>query len=351
MKPLEIETLHYRRIYGYFKDTVADIILGEVAGDYDGRIRQNLLSEGAEILPGEAPRLLPLVKRALKAAGTDFPVELLLNREAGNLARAVPSSRSESENYIILSPDSLCLSNAALGFIIGHEVGHIAFRHQVLKWIVGTVYTEDSTMPPFIHNEYSIWSRCAELSADRVGLAATGSHSAAEEAFGMMEDSSESNREERLHCLVEPETVNDIHKKMTASPESGFSSQLVRLLVAAGDILARSDGRRHRSEKAYMLNRISRHGYIGDLNRRPDMAECERETADAAGIIRADYPERMKEAFLNLAIIIVRDGKVARKEYQELQRIGRDYLGIDDDSMNSLILRVFRSGFFDPAGE
>jgi Zn-dependent protease with chaperone function len=65
---------------------------------------------------------------------------------------------------------------AGPGFVIGHELGHVALGHTRLSTLVGGLLGVP-TVPffsAFLLPAFLWWSRCAEYSADRAGLIACG---------------------------------------------------------------------------------------------------------------------------------------------------------------------------------
>jgi len=69
-----------------------------------------------------------------------------------------------------------CLDDDELRFVIGHEFGHILFQHTRVNSLLGGLAGVPGL--PFLSGLAVIallsWSRCAEFSADRVGLLACG---------------------------------------------------------------------------------------------------------------------------------------------------------------------------------
>lgn len=350
--PQEIE--HFDRLFAFFQGTVADLILGEVAESHDRGIRAGLERAGARpIDPAHDARISTLLTETQAALGFDGPIDLYWSAGAGSFARAIPSSTSEAYNFVICSPSVRALSDAALIFLLGHEVAHIAFRHQVLRWIMETVFPAGSQMPPFLRNELEVWAQCAELSCDRAGVhTAGGVLDAAREVFAAVETPALPPVEDRLRVLADPGTLDEVYGRMLRRPTSSYAQQLVELLDAAGALLARADGNVLENERSYILNRISRHSYAGTgLEARLDASVAEARALVAGAAIRDGHPDRANEAFLNLAVVVVRDGKVTAEEYALLTRLGRDALGLDAGAMRDLLLRVFRSEFFRPFDE
>ena len=72
-------------------------------------------------------------------------------------------------------------SEQELAFVIGHEIGHLMFDHTELPMpLIATIRDRSGNIVPLkIALELFIWSRSAEVSADRAGLLACGSLNAA----------------------------------------------------------------------------------------------------------------------------------------------------------------------------
>lgn len=64
------------------------------------------------------------------------------------------------------------LSLDEMGFVIGHEIGHILFGHSYVTKAIQYVYPEYEKLPPFLMKLYEVWRKLAEISCDRIGLLA-----------------------------------------------------------------------------------------------------------------------------------------------------------------------------------
>lgn len=356
------ERKHFDAVYAFFEGTVADIILAEISVTQDGQLKAHLQQQGNRLF-ADAPdsRVARELQAARDALAARFPVELLWGEPGTGLARAIPSSATDSCNYIVLADEVRSLPDAALRFVIAHELAHIGYRHGVLRWIVQTVYPGRSAIPPYLSNEYDVWSRCAELSADRAAFFAVAGDSdrrcpealgAGETVLGRLPVDAEPNPQARLRCLREPRAIDDVYSTFLNQPRDEFAGQLVRFIIAAGELLANVDGEYLSAERSFLVNRVSRHTYAGALGTKTDRQgdPWTRVLLTGRGI-RDGFPGRVREAFLNLAILVVRDGKVTRDEYESLVRVGDEVLGLDADTIRGLLLRVFRSDYYQPFQE
>jgi len=353
---LKRELVHYKRIRSFFDDTVARIILEEMAAGKDRELFTTLEQEDCRSLEQESRKCEVILNSCRRILNTDIPAILMKGPAEKGMARVLPSPSRETANYIVLSPEALEMPEGPLSFVLGHEMAHLAFSHHVLRWIIDTVFPPEQAMPPYLANEFAIWQQYAELSADRAGLAICGSITDMKTVIRRLNKEGLPSPEDRLACLTDPQAESRVYNAMLRIPEDGFQLALVRLLRVFGEILIRSDGKSGESEKAYLINRISRHSYIdpeetGNGQWFPEEENTEVGMKAAGKEIRERFPDRREEAFLNLAIIIVRDGRVTENEYLQLSQIATTHLGLDESTVHRLLLRVFRSGYYSPFEE
>lgn len=84
---------------------------------------------------------------------------------------------SYGKNFITLTSELIAsLSDEQLRFVIGHEIGHWIFNINDVTALIGQAYDGEERIPSVsMHNLLATWKKCAELSADRVGLLCCGS--------------------------------------------------------------------------------------------------------------------------------------------------------------------------------
>ncbi len=91
---------------------------------------------------------------------------------------------AEAEHFDISISSALVkdFSAAEIRFVMGHELGHVLFQHQLIPaglWL----NTEEQKLSDNTLLQLFKWSRAAELSADRIGFLSCGDLSAAANAF------------------------------------------------------------------------------------------------------------------------------------------------------------------------
>ncbi len=146
--------------------------------------RRRLLVGALRLRRGMVPRLVTAFDACRALVGFTVPVELfvkpdpmfgafMMKSPTGPLALAVTSRTIEA------------FSDAELRHVVGHELAHALYDHTRLPMPL-TAMVEDLAGPIVGRAkamELYLWSRAAELSADRVGLLCAGDVDAAARAF------------------------------------------------------------------------------------------------------------------------------------------------------------------------
>ena len=125
-----------------------------------------------------APRLIALLDEARATLGFDEAIELFVGQEAMVNASSMHAIR-EGEPHVIELTSALVerMNDDELRFVMGHELGHLAFRHHRARLSVaafGVDETGESKAPSLLVRRLESWDRLAEISADRAGLMVVG---------------------------------------------------------------------------------------------------------------------------------------------------------------------------------
>jgi hypothetical protein len=153
------------------------IVQHYVASGRASSMRTMMLATQLRLTRMLSPRLHGLFKECRKTVGFDNEVELYVVNNSDINAFALHAS-SENEPHIVSVTSGTVerMTDEELRFVLGHELGHIAFDHyranQVNFALDGE--NEDSQMPALLQARMHTWDRLAELSADRSGFLATG---------------------------------------------------------------------------------------------------------------------------------------------------------------------------------
>jgi uncharacterized tellurite resistance protein B-like protein len=121
-----------------------------------------------------APRLVALLDRAREKLKFDEPLEMFVGQNPVVNAAAMHRI-SDEEPHVISLTSALVerMTDAELGFVLGHELGHLAFRHyraRLAEAAFGRDAQDGSKAPPLLRRRLESWDRLAEISADRAGF-------------------------------------------------------------------------------------------------------------------------------------------------------------------------------------
>ncbi len=147
---------------------------GAIADSYDF-----ILSTQLRLTPILAPRLCSLLAEVRERLAFADPVDLFVAADASVNAFAM-YSLGEGRPHVLSLTSGLVerMTDDELRFVFGHEIGHLAYRHdkagQVFQALRPDPQTGANPMPPMLAARLDTWSRIAELSSDRAGLAAVG---------------------------------------------------------------------------------------------------------------------------------------------------------------------------------
>jgi tellurite resistance protein len=134
----------------------------------DGGVRKELLATSVRLSAGMAPRIASALEHCVGALGVAAQVELYVYANAAFNAHCM---RPEKGRLMLLFSSSLIESfdDDELRFVMGHELGHHIFEHHRIP-----VNAEEAKIGGPLALTLFAWSRYAEVSADRAGLACTG---------------------------------------------------------------------------------------------------------------------------------------------------------------------------------
>ena len=133
--------------------------------------------------PQVGGRLYELTQEILQLLEfTDREVAFYISNDARFYAMSHYSRNEEEPHYVVFSS---CLverhTDEEMRFVIGHELGHLIYRHSMLEFVMDYLYP--SGPPNFIKNIFHLWRNLGEMSCDRVGSLAVGNFDAAASAM------------------------------------------------------------------------------------------------------------------------------------------------------------------------
>lgn len=123
-----------------------------------------------------APRLMDLLDAAREKLAFDEPLEMFVGQNPQVNAAAM-HRMSGDEPHVLSLTSALVerMTDAELSFVLGHELGHLAYRHyraRLADAAFGRSAGGESKAPPLLLRRLESWDRMAEISADRAGFSA-----------------------------------------------------------------------------------------------------------------------------------------------------------------------------------
>ncbi|WP_375764970.1 M48 family metallopeptidase [Archangium gephyra] len=133
--------------------------------------RRQLLSNAFKLTRPVAPRVLDALAACKEVLGHEGPVDVFINPDP--MLRAAAVYAPPDTPAIVLSSRLLeVFQEAELRFILGHELGHLAFEHFTLPLPATAIAWDEPgrCVSPATALGLYRWNRAAEASADRAGL-------------------------------------------------------------------------------------------------------------------------------------------------------------------------------------
>lgn len=146
--------------------------------------RRWLLSSALRLTRSMAPAVADSVAACRDLLGIEHPVEVFVRADA--MLNASMMRQPSGPAMILLSSRLVeVFTPAELRFVIGHELGHLAWEHfgipmpatATVEDMAGRMVTRASALKLYL------WCRAAEVSADRAGLVCAGDPEAAASGF------------------------------------------------------------------------------------------------------------------------------------------------------------------------
>jgi uncharacterized tellurite resistance protein B-like protein len=134
-------------------------------------VRRSMLLTSARLTPRLAPELFASVRHCTEILGIQNEVEVYCSPDAHMNAFIVPPQQGR----LCIGFSNVALERfdeAELRFVLGHELGHVLFRHSEIPPKLSP--SESGHVSPLNVMRLHAWMRYAELSCDRVGLLCCG---------------------------------------------------------------------------------------------------------------------------------------------------------------------------------
>jgi len=119
-----------------------------------------------------APRLYQICKEVKNKLNFKDEIEFYITQSARLNAFAINGFGYRSHMICFTSGLIQCLNDDELAYVIGHEIGHLMFKHSQLNTVAGILANSEEPVSSQIRNLFSRWDKYAEISADRMGYIA-----------------------------------------------------------------------------------------------------------------------------------------------------------------------------------
>lgn len=137
------------------------------------------------LTPEISPRVCGIVEHVRKVLGYTDPLEIFCEQpdpeeNSRNAYARIDVAKDGRHGVINIYPELLeTLDDDELAYVIGHEMGHLIYKHGQWGFVVKS-REDKTTMLPFMGNRlYWEWNQKCEISADRAGAVAAGNAEAA----------------------------------------------------------------------------------------------------------------------------------------------------------------------------
>ncbi|WP_158501534.1 M48 family metallopeptidase [Vitiosangium sp. GDMCC 1.1324] len=297
--------------------------------------RRRLLSDAFRLTRSTAPAVVDALATCQAVLGHEGPVEVFVHPEPGIRAAAVHGP-PETPAIVLSSRLIEAFSEAELRFILGHELGHVALGH----FLEHLGQPSEGPAPHATVLEHYLWSRAAEVSADRAGLlCARDLEAAASALFKLTSGLSSASVKSELQVhtrqvdaiLSDPsarERPRDDNDTLSYFSTHAFSPPRLRALVAFSKtstfrrIAGRyaSDEGLSDEEADSVLERDLLELAPSRLEEKSDRADLVRQVLAQRELVEAPLSQRAR-LVQHLTLVTAPDGNVSDERFLELRRV------------------------------
>lgn len=178
---LEEEAELLSHLEGMFSaQSVTNVLALQDATDPDNLLAQSVNGFCFPLSGKFGGELHAVCRQVVAALGLDsgrgsMKVDFFLSNDPSYNALAFFNHDVDQPHYIVLNSGLVdALTTDELKFVVGHELGHLVFRHSCFERVMSLSYKNPEEMPQAARSVHDLWSKLSEISSDRVGLLAVG---------------------------------------------------------------------------------------------------------------------------------------------------------------------------------
>lgn len=176
MSELEFSNLRYESEKTLVKILEEDFAIKNYYDIFENKdelkqIVNQLLSDSVKLNQIIAPRLYNICEKAKAVLGFNEEIDFFIISSIEVNAFSINGFTYVPHMICLTSALVQLLSDDELLFVIGHEIGHLIYKHSQL-YVVNSLLSnrEESEVPAHITNIFTRWNQYAEISADRIGF-------------------------------------------------------------------------------------------------------------------------------------------------------------------------------------
>lgn len=301
------------RVEDYLKAFMQNLV------EHDRGIRERFLKFGIRLTERISPRIFGLYNEAVRSLGIEAEAEVFCLPEQEIQASAIVDMQKGGKFQIVgITAGALeRLEDKELVSILGHEIGHLLFENNRLNALLNPDPETQSltVLPPLGESLFLRWRKKAEISADRIGLLASGDFVSSARAllkatFGL----DERNLNLDVDALLDQ--MGEIKGHPEIMEETFSSHPLLPIRLRALELFSRS-------EKAKRNGFEPSEGVVSD-------DDLEKEIADLILLTRR-YPVKplhvavMRSVALGGALLLGADKQISDEEVKVLIHVLHQY--------------------------
>ncbi|MCP4701782.1 MAG: M48 family metallopeptidase [Gammaproteobacteria bacterium] len=287
--------------------------------------KRHLLGTAVRISKSLFPELYEIYQNCLRRIGNEINGHLYVHQASEYNANVC--SHDQRFDMLVTSALAKDFKPLEIAFVIGHELGHVLFKHNRIP--ASTLLFDESGpgIPADLAKRLFQWSRAAEISADRLGFMTCGDLSGAANAFFKLASGLQLNDDNRvvkaLHAQFEEiaHLTGEIHKgNITyASTHPLIPIRFKSLELISLDLLAlRNTGKDINKRDLSMINQ-----------------KVQRVLADTEPVNIQEFPgaaEEFDESFVSLQVlcalfVAISDGELVLTEETFVRNLARRVQG------------------------